>query len=478
MKKNFKFIMVAAAAIALIGCAKDGGDNTITPGEKGEGVKASFTIKLPAGSTRGYTNVPGSTEESKITNAKVFIFDNSDRLETMADLTVTDGGTKASNSEVRTTSGSHTVFVAVNIPAKVTENLEVTSATDNGTALATFRGIFLDLIAGGKGDKLSNITADEMFFMTAEKPCNFKVPTSSTEIPNENKVVMTMQRAVAKVTMTQKKNGVNGDTEDMVQPANGTVGDLTFKVMNNPISQYAFKNTDGNYIYSPITGDGSNRNNYFRIPGDTAADYKAVSTQLYVPENAGTTDWNATSLLIKGQYTPKANTADVTYTADAAGDAAAYTADADFWRVLDKGNGVWLKTLFTAEPTTDGIKRAAGINALTNIYRTNVKYGADPANTNSYPEYYVVKYTGGIAYWSLMLRNEEKPSGKAQYEVERNDFFRVKITSVSDLGAASDVDGDPDGPLGPDPEPIDEPVNISCEISVAPWRGIDQDGQI
>ncbi len=475
MKKNFKFIMLAAAAIAMIGCAKDG-DKVSGPNAKGEQVTASFRIALPSGS-RAYTDVPGTVAESKITTAKVYLFDNSNRLETIATLTPDGTGETASNNNVITTSGAHTIFVLVNTPATAFTSLQVTTDSQNGTALADFKA---ELIAAMGATNLAAITTANNFFMTGEKSVTFVVPTVAGVMPAANNVQMPVERAVAKVSMT-----INAALE---QPADGTVGaaGIAYATMNNSVNMYAVKNYSGSNLITPLyTDNGVTRTNYFRWPvAGAAVDYKAPATGIYIVENAhqAPNSHNQASLLIKGQYTPHANNAagkpaGYKNIMDADGSATTYTAGTTFYRVWDKSLGKWIGGVFTASPSATGIIVANGGNIVTDkAFVSLVKYGADPLNLAGDPEYYIIDYINGWSYWRLPLGNKEKPAAN-KYEVERNDWFRVDLLSISDLGAARDDDGG-DGVLPKDPDPLNIPVAISCSITVAPWRGIDMEGNI
>lgn len=483
MKKNLKFIAAAVAAIAMIGCAKDNGENINTSGAKATETTASFSISFPK-ATR--VDDAASTAESKVNTAWVFLFDDATKtLEAKSPLTVT--GNSASKSGIKTTTGKHYVYVAVNAPATLDFTNDTKFPQADPEASTPVAGMpmadFLKEIIAGLEDATSKLpAAGTNFFMTGYAVPTFVAPTIDIPNPAANSVNIGIGRAVGKVHMEDAHTS---------NPENTTVTTLKYKVMNNPIKmrafqQYEMKDNSGSLantgsIVNEITGDGETRTNYYRIPDNTPmTGYVAASNVakagVYVPENWNdvSTTHNASSLVIQGVVNldtdvlviRDANGADVT---------AAYkiATDKTFFRVWDKTANKWLAPFFSESPSLATIKGAAGISAdATDVATSNNKITQDDPLKR---EFYIANYDKAQAYWRLPLAKDGKSA------IARNDYYWVTIMTIAEIGGSTDSDNpDKDGVIpGKDPEPIDKTeVDIKAEITILKWNGVEMDGHI
>lgn len=479
MKRNFKFIVAAIAAIAMVGCAKDGGEKIDAP--KGTETTAYFNISFPKTVTRAVDDT-ATPVESKIVDAWVFLFNDAQTLESKTLMTVAVDNKTATAGPIKTVTGKHYVYIVVNGNTPFTFSndtnfpIPVEATSTPGMAMSAFLAKTIDA-------KTSLPKTDDYFLMTSYAEPTFEAPTAEVPSPLANKVKMGLGRAVGKVHMdgTAVLSSIPANTE--------SVTSLAYKVMNNPntmraFQQYNMDNLTGT-IVNVITGDGSTRTFYHRLPNDTPATgyltgSNTAKAGAYVPENWNTisTTHNATSLIIQGQVkiapSIKLRLANGT-------EGSAHVAGATFYRVWDKQTEKWLPLFFSAIPDADGMKvllGAAGQNPdLVTGFISPDKYTMDNTSATDY-EFFVAKYTNANAYWRLPLKNDGKSA------IARNDYFWVTIKTIAEIGASTDSDDpDDDGvipgkPTDP-PTPIDETkVDITAEISVLPWNGIDQEGNI
>ncbi len=503
MKKNLKFVIAAIAAIAMIGCTKDG----IEGGKKAkEGVPTNAVIKiaLPGQSHRAEYDAIVAPGESTIVDAWVFIFNqNTGRLTQKAPLTVSGGAVTATT--VTTTTGPKFVFVAINAGQN---GIDFTNDTN-------FPVDFVDAVTPANsttGMMLNAFMASEFFDLEAELPAvsgkflmtgyteavNFKAPTAGNLNPTENNITIGVGRAVAKVFMNDRPN---------VSALQATLGitfeTLKFKVMNNPKAMYAFQKwSQAETSSTPFgeiknrapydTANGDNRSLYYRTltdytPAGVATPTETLSAGLYVPEN-----WpdgvsyarNATSLLIEGKVT-FANKA-LVVAGDGAALGTAYVDGGDFYRVYDKTKKEWLTPYFgEANISMAYVRGLAGITSSAETSAWSLKKN-NPTNEQvevspgvfktADREFFVAKYTAAKCYWTLALFNPEQNN---RHVVARNDAFKVTIATIKGIGASHEGDDDDDDGVIPENPPIDEvEVDVIVDIDMLKWHGIEQEGNI
>lgn len=87
----------------------------------------------------------------------------------------------------------------------------------------------------------------------------------------------------------------------------------------------------------------------------------------------------------------------------------------------------------------------------------------------SVADYKVLKYTNGISYYRLNIRDIRKTNLTEKYAVNRNHYYKVNITEISNLGfntAAGTIPTDPTTPL-------ETQTYISADITIEAWTVVD-----
>ena len=93
-------------------------------------------------------------------------------------------------------------------------------------------------------------------------------------------------------------------------------------------------------------------------------------------------------------------------------------------------------------------------------------YQGTQANLNDYE---VLEYTNGISYYRLNIRDIRETDLTKKYAVNRNHYYKVNITEISNLGfntAAGTIPTDPTTPL-------ETQTYISADITIEAWTVVD-----
>jgi hypothetical protein len=471
MKQNFKFILVAAAAIAMVGCDQANNQTEEPAVEKGS--KTYATVRITQNATRAENDwAAASDSEADLNDAQLFVFNANDELESITELATTGV------TPFETYTGEHTLFVLANIPdalagditafitlaeieesKEAAENGEGELITDPATSLETFKEKTLAL-----ADKaaIATYTGANDFFMTnfgdEEVVMDFVAPEDEDDDVND--VAISLGRAVAKVSMlfiTSDENTAN----NVIMPAEGVVSGVTYKVINNPNTMYMAQHFDGTVVKTPyhdVQGETPVAANYYETDYVTAAVVaSAPETGIYIPENTNGTvvrEGEISALMIKGTFT-------ATAVKNADGTDGTVEAGQDLYRIIDLNKNKEYKTFYVASPDLAVIKDALGLAFV----------DPDPIeNTN----YTIKKWTAGLCYYRLPLMNDAYTEGDpVRYNILRNDWFRVDINSISDIGGNSESDVTP-----PDPTPVTVPISVNATITVQPWTPVNQGGNL
>ena len=84
-------------------------------------------------------------------------------------------------------------------------------------------------------------------------------------------------------------------------------------------------------------------------------------------------------------------------------------------------------------------------------------------------DYEVLTYTNGISYYRLNIRDIRETTLTKKYAVNRNHYYKVNITEISNLGfntAAGTIPTEPTTPL-------ETQTHISADITIEPWTVVD-----
>lgn len=440
MKTKSIIAGMLSTMLLAVGCNKEDGGNRVTP-EAGVKTYASFSVSLLNQSTRAASNDPNAvTEETKISDLYIYIF-NGGVLETKGQITLnTDNkGTTA----LATTTGTKTIYAVPNYSAK----------GDIGSLQSDFEK---QLIAA------TDIAEENGFFMAGKTEATLIERTEDEAKQEANLIKISVARGAAKVQM---QFGTNVPVKPVV---NATVANAKFTLAQQNSQTYLAKlivegvspkgknteqqdnDNDGTYDHLmklPTTDDELKWIN----AGTTYQNTYATSKYLAENVNQTPTTGNTSYVLVSLQVTPQAK-------ADGAGNVieTPLTPGTTFY-VLAKKEVSSGKITFASkddkilyfEQETDA-----------NTYKTVDQSVAD---------YEMLKYTNGISYYRLNIRDIRKTNLTEKYAVNRNHYYKVNITEISNLGfntAAGTIPTEPTTPL-------ETQTHISADITIEPWMVVD-----
>lgn len=426
--------------LLAVGCNKEDGGNRVTP-EAGVKTYASFSVSLLNQSTRAASNDPNAvTEETKISDLYIYIF-NGGVLETKGQITLnTDNkGTTA----LATTTGTKTIYAVPNYSAK----------GDIGSLQSDFEK---QLIAA------TDIAEENGFFMAGKTEATLIERTEDEAKQEANLIKISVARGAAKVQM---QFGTNVPVKPVV---NATVANAKFTLAQQNSQTYLAKlivegvspkgknteqqdnDNDGTYDHLmklPTTDDELKWIN----AGTTYQNTYATSKYLAENVNQTPTTGNTSYVLVSLQVTPQA-------TADATGNVTAtpLTPNTTFY-VLAKKNVTSGKIAFATKD--DKI-------LYFKQYADATTYKGIQVNLNDYE---VLEYTNGISYYRLNIRDIRKTALTEKYAVNRNHYYKVNITEISNLGFNTATGTIPTEPT----TPLETQTYISADITIEAWTVVD-----
>jgi hypothetical protein len=534
MNKNIKFMMVAAAAIAMIGCAKEGGENngTKAPADNTVGTIATVTISNKVAMGTRAAGLPedfvANGDETTLEQLDLFVFDANKQLEQIisfdeTDLTPSAGVYPAKSFE--TTNGLHTLVVLANQPAALVTavaGLKTLKESDKGAQDEldpTMYSEFLTITTLSGWDSQTDFVAAVQgatsgLFMTNvidtreaissvygndfnSFDYTFEVPTDATPEPEENDIKINLGRAFAKATVdwddvqpTQNVSNLKPGAEE-AQVKVGKIEDLEFVLLQNPTSSYAPMHID-NGTYKAALHDVSlySATNYYNwtynpLPGEWKTADAADANQVYIPENTNPDfEGMRTAFGFKGNFTPT-----VVVKNTLAGNATtgnyvindAFAENSTFYRIKIKAEiegivpaaavGTWVDIYFDEKPDYQvpaqqaAIMKALGYTAPQAMSSSTVK----PVEGTHYEIY---AYEDGASYWYLGLEASDKASA-LKYDVARNEFFWVDITTIAGLGEPTLEDAIPEPTT-----PLIVNVDVKATITVTDWVPVNIQGNI
>lgn len=439
MKTKSIIVGMLSTMLLAVGCNKEDGGNLVTP-EAGVKTYASFSVSLLNQSTRAASNDPNAVaEETKISDLYIYIF-NGGVLETKGQITLnTDNkGTTA----LATTTGTKTIYAVPNYNAK----------GDIGSLQSDFEK---QLIAA------TDIAEENGFFMAGKTEATLTKRTEDEAKQEVNLIQISVARGAAKVQM---QFGTNVPVKSVV---NATVANAKFTLAQQNSQTYLAKLIEG---FSP-KGKGTEQtdanqdgtyDHLMKLPTtndelkwiDAETTYQnTYATSKYLAENVNEnpTTGNTSYVLVSLQVTPQA-------TADATGNV-------------------------TATPLTPGTtfyvlakKEVASGKITFALKDTQILYFKQEADANAYKtvdqnvaDYEVLTYTNGISYYRLNIRDIRENEQTKKYAVNRNHYYKVNITEISNLGfntAAGTIPTEPTTPL-------ETQTYISADITIEAWTVVD-----
>lgn len=439
MKTKSIIAGMLSTMLLAVGCNKEDGGNRVTP-EAGVKTYASFSVSLLNQSTRAASNDSNADEkETKISDLNIYIF-NGGVLETKGQITLnTDNkGTTA----LATTTGTKTIYAVPNYNAK----------GDIGSLQSDFEK---QLIVA------TDIAEENGFFMAGKTEATLTKQTEEEAKQDAKLIKISVARGAAKVQMQFVANVP-------VKPVvNATVADAKFTLAQQNSQMYLAKLTAEEFSPKGKTAeqkDDDQDGTYDHLTklqtdaikkwtnGLTMYDNTFANSQ-YLAENVNEapTTGNTSYVLVSLQVTPQA-------TADATGNVTAtpLVAGTTFYVLAKKELASGKITFATKENKILYFKQESDAAA----YKTVDQGVAD---------YEVLAYTNGISYYRLNIRDIRETTLTKKYAVNRNHYYKVNITEISNLGfntAAGTIPTDPTTPL-------ETQTHISADITIEPWTVVD-----
>lgn len=439
MKTKSIIAGMLSTMLLAVGCNKEDGGNRVTP-EAGVKTYASFSVSLLNQSTRAASNDSNAiAEETKISDLHIYIF-NGGVLETKGKITL-DGNNKGT-SALATTTGTKTIYAVPNYDAK--------------GAIGSLQSDFeKQLIAA------TDIAEENGFFMAGKTEATLIERTEADAKQDGNLIKISVARGAAKVQM---QFGTNVPVKPVV---NATVADAKFTLAQQNSQTYLAKLVDG---VSPKgkkaeQEDKENDGTYdhlMKLPttddefkwinaGTTYQNTYATSKYLAENVNENPTTGNTSYVLVSLQVTPQAKA---------------------------NGDGNVIKTPLTPGTTFYVLaKEEVSSGKITFASKDDkILYFEQETDANTYKtvdqsvaDYKVLKYTNGISYYRLNIRDIRKTNLTEKYAVNRNHYYKVNITEISNLGfntAAGTIPTDPTTPL-------ETQTYISADITIEAWTVVD-----
>lgn len=441
MKTKSIIAGMLSTMLLAVGCNKEDGGNRVTP-EAGVKTYASFSVSLLNQSTRAASNDSNADEkETKIRDLNIYIF-NGGVLETKGKITLnTDNkGTTA----LATTTGTKTIYAVANY-------------NNAQGAIGSLQSDFeKQLIAA------TDIAEENGFFMAGKTEATLTERTQEQAIEDANLIKISVARGAAKVQMQFVANVP-------VKPVvNASVADAKFTLAQQNSQMYLAKLTAGEFSPKGKTAeqtdaDGDGTYDHLTKLPTTDVEFKWINAATtyqntyanskYLAENVNEnpTTGNTSYVLVSLQVTPQA-------TADATGNVTqtALTPGTTFYVLAKKELASGKITFATKENKILYFKQESDAAA----YKTVDQGVAD---------YNVETYTNGISYYRLNIRDIRETTLTKKYAVNRNHYYKVNITEISNLGfntAAGTIPTDPTTPL-------ETQTHISADITIEPWTVVD-----
>lgn len=425
--------------LLAVGCNKEDGGNRVTP-EAGVKTYASFSVSLLNQSTRAVSNDPNAvTEETKIHDLYIYIF-NGGVLETKGQINL--NANNKGTSALATTTGTKTIYAVPNYSAK----------GDIGSLQSDFEK---QLIAA------TDIAEENGFFMAGKAEATLTEQEEDAAIANP--IAITVARGAAKVQM---QFGTNVPVKSVV---NAKVANAKFTLAQQNTQMYLAKLIAGEFSPKGETAEQTDAdqdgtyNHLMKLPstddelkwinaGQTYQNTYATSKYLAENVNENPTTGNTSYVLVSLQVTPQTK-------ADGTGAVIAtpLTPGTTFY-VLAKKDATSGKITFA---TKDDKILYFEQNADATTYKDT--------QVNLMNGYEVLEYTNGISYYRLNIRDIRKTALTEKYAVNRNHYYKVNITEISNLGFNTAT-----GTIPTDPTtPLETQTYISADITIETWTVVD-----
>ena len=343
-----------------------------------------------------------ASDEAAIAKVKLYIFDENDKLESVSDMkTVED-----SKLIAETTPGQKTIYA-------ISANDILGAQAATGMAMADFENLVFS-------SQLSDIRTAEGFVMVGKSAkTEIKESKSPVNLPDGNKLSVSMERLVAKVAVVARINvcaAVDGraidfkvfQTNDKMRLKHNGTDIASFKTANaGTFEGYSFDNGE-DYVVGPTNG--------------------LTTAQIqYLPENIvlQPTSGNTTFVCIRMQCS---------------GLPRYYMNGTDFLKTEYASNDTFymLGLVKTDNPDVILEYEMFGGKALYFESEEAARYRIEYHKTTLYDvpdgyEYKPVKFEDGYMYYRINIA--EGSGSEKKYRVVRNKFYKINIESINAYGA-------------------------------------------
>lgn len=442
MKTKSIIAGMLSTMLLAVGCNKEDGGNRVTP-EAGVKTYASFSVSLLNQSTRAASNDSNADEkETKIRDLNIYIF-NGGVLETKGQITLNTDNKGI--TALATTTGTKTIYAVANY-------------NNAQEAIGSLQSDFeKQLIAA------TDIAEENGFFMAGKTEATLTERTEEEAKQEANLIQISVARGAAKVQM---QFGTNVPVKPVV---NASVADAKFTLAQQNSQMYLAKLTAGEFSPSGTTAEqkDDDRDGTYdhltKLP-TTDVEFKWINAATtyqntyanskYLAENVNEapTTGNTSYVLVSLQVTPQA-------TADATGNVTATPLVA----------GTTFYVLAKKELASGKITFALKDNQILYFSQASDATAYKAAQGVDLAAYDVETYTNGISYYRLNIRDIRETTLTKKYAVNRNHYYKVNITEISNLGfntAAGTIPTEPTTPL-------ETQTHISADITIEPWTVVD-----
>lgn len=440
MKTKSIIAGMLSTMLLAVGCNKEDGGNRVTP-EAGVKTYASFSVSLLNQSTRATSNDPNAvTEETKIHDLYIYIF-NGGVLETKGKISL-DTDNKGITA-LATTTGTKTIYAVSNYN---------NAKGDIGSLQSDFEK---QLIAA------TDIAEENGFFMAGKTEATLIARTEDEAKQDANLIKISVARGAAKVQM---QFGTNVPVKPVV---NAKVANAKFTLAQQNSQMYLAKLVDGvspkgktaeqtdadrDGTYDHLTKLPTTDDELKWINAVTTYD-NAFDNSKYLAENVNEnpTTGNTSYVLVSLQVTPQAK--------------------AD-------GTGNVIETPLTPGTTFYVLaKKEAASGKITFATKEGkILYFEQETDAATYKNaqvdlttYEVLAYTNGISYYRLNIRDIRETDLTKKYAVNRNHYYKVNITEISNLGFNTAAGTIPTTPT----TPLETQTYISADITIEAWTVVD-----
>lgn len=455
MKLKLFAVTMAAATAFLAACNKETnyGQDGLVP--EGLPTYASVSVSVSNPGSKVATRAASQTGEKEITNVDILIFDKNGMLETVAKAkSVSTGTTTDYESEtIKTTTGQKTVYVIANNGGKVT-------SLTTGLSLSAFEQMMYEAVNVADGDKAITvpIAANQNFLMFGSASATLAPKTESDQ---PNTVDVSVTRAAAKSQLLFK----NVPMSATFKPENTAV---TFEGASTLLAQMQkqmyvalgsrVSPVDNVTVWDGSYEDDANWHAAREVDFDTKnADELANDVVIYshyTAENVNDNPVmnNTTCMLVRVKTKP------TTWSSDEG--------------TFDEGTGTFYVIVKYNTATLEQ-QNYQTLESYYGIYKDQTTANAvlstgDLSTAPDKAQYAVLEYTNGYCYYRLNLRDVSKTAAKERYSVLRNNFYKVTVTEINNIGWNT-----PGELVDPDDErPMETETSLKVTITVDPWTDV------